>query len=106
MPCQQRAERRCPRSSSDVLEPDPAPPAGALELLSKGLCRTSDRGRSECVLSGAVHLPRPPRILAEHENLTNLININSDDAARRSILHDSRAGGGVGAPNPLRCGRS
>ena len=26
--------------------------------------------------------------------------INSDDASRRSILHDSRAEGGVGTPNP------
>ena len=29
MRCQQRAKRRCPRCSSDVLEADPAPPAGA-----------------------------------------------------------------------------
>ena len=29
MRCQQRAKRRCPRGSSDVLEADPAPPAGA-----------------------------------------------------------------------------
>ena len=33
MRCQQRAKRRCPRGSSDVLEADPAPPADALELL-------------------------------------------------------------------------
>ena len=33
MRCQQRAKRRCPRCSSDVLEADPAPPADALELI-------------------------------------------------------------------------
>ena len=30
MRCQQRARRRCPRGSSDVLEADPAPPTDAL----------------------------------------------------------------------------
>ena len=60
MRCQQRARRRCPRGSSDVREADRAPPADA-DLLREST-RNLDRGRSKCVLSGAVHPPRPPRI--------------------------------------------
>ena len=33
MQCQQRKARRCPRSSRQVPEADPAPPAHALELI-------------------------------------------------------------------------
>ena len=61
MRCQQRAKRRCPRCSSDVLEADPAPPADARAAPGEPT-ENLDRGRSECVLSRAVHLPRPPRI--------------------------------------------
>ena len=61
MRCQQRAKRRCPRCSSDVLEADPAPPAGARSAPGEP-AENLNRGRSKCVLSGAVHPPRPPRI--------------------------------------------
>ena len=39
MQCQQRKARRCPRSSRQVPEADPAPPAQALELLPERLGR-------------------------------------------------------------------
>ena len=57
MRCQQRAKRRCPRGSSDVLEADPAPPADALKLLPERLGDSLKHGRLECVLSGAGHAP-------------------------------------------------
>ena len=61
MRCQQRAKRRCPRRSSDVPEADRAPPAGARSAPGEP-AENLNRGRSKCVLSGAVHPPRPPRI--------------------------------------------
>ena len=60
MRCQQRAKRRCPRCSSDVLEADPAPPADALELLPERLWRTSIAvGRSACYPGQFIHRTRP-----------------------------------------------
>ena len=61
MRCQQRARRRCPRCSSDVLEADRAPPTDARSAPGEPV-ENLNRGRSKCVLSGAVHPPRPPRI--------------------------------------------
>ena len=57
MPCQQRAKRRCPRGSSDVLEADPAPPAHALELIPdilRGVIRVSLMRMIEACLSPGV----------------------------------------------------
>ena len=64
MRCQQRARRRCPRRSSDVPEADPALPADARAAPGEP-AENLNRGRSKCVLSAAVHPPRPPRIRRE-----------------------------------------
>ena len=61
MRCQQRKTRGYSKKSSDVLEADPAPPAGARSAPGAP-AENLNRGRSKCVLSGAVHPPRPPRI--------------------------------------------
>ena len=60
MRCQQRAKRRCPRGSSDVLEADLPPPAAALELLPERLWGTSIAvGQSACYPGQFIHRARP-----------------------------------------------
>ena len=67
MRCQQRAKRRCPRGSSDVLEADSAPPAAALELLPERLWRTSIAVGQSAFYPGQF-MPRDAlRILAEYK---------------------------------------
>ena len=59
MRCQQRAKRRCPRCSSDVLEADLAPPADA-DLLRESPRRTSIAvARSACYPGQFIHRARP-----------------------------------------------
>ena len=57
MPCQQRAKRRCPRCSSDVLEADRAPPADARSAPAEP-AENLNRGRSKSFYLGAVHALR------------------------------------------------
>ncbi len=57
MRCQQREMSRCPRSSSDVPDADRAPPAVASAPPGEP-AESLNRGRSNCMRSGAVHAPR------------------------------------------------
>ena len=59
MRCQQRARRRCPRGSSDVLEADRAPPADT-DLLRESPRRTSIAvARSACYPGKFIYRARP-----------------------------------------------
>ena len=88
MRCQQRAKRRCPRGSSDVLEVDPAPPADAL---------AAGRGEPEDSLYPGQFMPRDAlRILAEYKREA-LARGRASDGCIRSLLL-------LGHVGPLRTG--
>ena len=96
MRCQQRAKRRCPRYSSDVLEADLPPPADALELLPKRLWRTSIAVGQSAFYPGQFMPREALRILAEYKREA-LARGRASDGCIRSLLL-------LGHVGPLRTG--
>ena len=82
MRCQQRAKRRCPRCSSDVLEADLPPPAAALELLPERLWRTSIAVGQSAFYPGQFMPCGTPGILADGATIV----LHPDLAQRQSWL--------------------